>query len=83
MRSTTRIFARKPSIGGLAVCAGGYLIRQIGELGGLFWESLAHQRPPHGDGTECHQTIWAVKSHSCALALFQNILKTLKQREPI
>ena len=30
-----------------------------------------------------HQTIVAVKSHSCALATFQNIGKTWKQREPI
>jgi len=30
-----------------------------------------------------HQTIWAVKSHSPALAIFQNIVKTIKQREPI
>jgi len=28
-------------------------------------------------------TIWAVKSHSPAIAIFQNIAKTLKQSEPI
>jgi len=49
----------------------------------FFGEGLAHQSPHRGDATKYHQTIWAVKSHSCALALFQNILKTLKQREPI
>jgi len=27
--------------------------------------------------------IWAVKSHSRALATFQNIVKTSKEREPI
>jgi len=48
----------------------------------LFGEGLAHQNPPHAEGTKYHQTIWAVKSYSCALALFQNIVKTLKQREP-
>jgi len=47
------------------------------------WGELPTEASPCGDGTECHHTIWAVKSHSCALALFQNIVKTWKQREPI
>jgi len=53
------------------------------EPGGLFGEGLAHQSSLCGDGTKYYQTIWAVKSHSCALAIFQNIVKTLKLGEPI
>jgi len=35
------------------------------------------------ENAQYRQTIWAVKSHSRALATLQNIVKTLKQREPI
>jgi len=35
------------------------------------------------ENAQYHQTIWAVKSHSQALATFLNIVKTLKQTEPI
>jgi len=45
-------------------------------------EDLTH-KTPRGDENEYHQTIWTVKSHSCALATFRNIVKTLKEGEPI
>jgi len=35
------------------------------------------------ENAQYHQTIWAEKSHSHALATFQKIVETLKQREPI
>jgi len=46
---------------------------QVGRLGGLFGEGQAHQSPHRGDGTEYHQTIWAVKFHSYTNNTVKNI----------
>jgi len=92
-----RTVARKSSIGGLYVFSGGlerlcrglkrknsiYSISyfNLGVLGSFSGGAKPTKATPWRRG--CHQTIVAVKSHSCALATFQNIGKTRKRREPI
>jgi len=98
MRSTTRIAARKSSIGGFYVCAGGFDILIFNKLNcfvvfntsnwgrrGLFGEDLAQQTPPVATRMNTTRPFgqWNLILVHLPVATFPNIVKLLKQREYI